>query len=158
MISKRSGGAALIASVSACLFTFVNLHFFKSGSREQPPHAVFVEVPDGTEPPELQLKGELAPGGDWLLHIETTHFSFTDVCVNRSEQSQIGHAHVHKGDRKIGTAYAPVFSLGHLAPGRHVFSVVLRAQDHRAVVSKEGLIHKKITIIVRASRKRRRLS
>ena len=65
--------------------------------------------------------------GEWLLRIEASGFGFTELCVDRTIATQTCHAHVHESDRKIGTAYLPVFWLGHLAPSRHEFLVMLRA-------------------------------
>ncbi len=158
MISGRIGSALLLASTAACFSVLVNLYLSNAGTFSQPPGTVFVEVPDGHKTPTMRLKSERAPNGEWLLRIETSNFAFTELCVNRTDRAQTGHAHVHEGDRKIGTAYVPVFSLGRLAPGRHEFLVMLRAQDHRAVVGGDGLIMERITITVPTPRDHRRLS
>ena len=129
MTCKRFANAALIASATACFSLLANFYLVNSGIREQPPSSVFVEVPEGQNMPRLRVTSERAFNGEWFLHIDTRNFIFTDLCVTRTGRTWVGHAHVHEGDRKVGTAYAPVFSLGHLAPGRHEFLVMLRAQD-----------------------------
>ena len=157
-ISGRIGSASLLASTVAGFLFLVNLFLANTGTFSRLPEALFVEVPNKNKFPTMSLKSMQAPNGEWLLHIETRNFVFTELCVNRTEGTQSGHAHVHKGERKIGTAYAPVFSLGRLAPGRHQFLVMLRAQDHRAVVGSDGLILEEITVTMPVPRGYRRLS
>ena len=148
-IPAYRGCALQIAVATACFTVALNLYLAMAGAMEQKPSAVFAEVPKGQKVPEMRLRGEIASSGERLLIIEASNFTFTDLCVGKTDATYIGHAHIHQGDRKIGTAYSPIFSLGTLPPGRHEFVATLRTRDHRAIVSAKGLAVARITFVVR---------
>ncbi|WP_136661111.1 hypothetical protein [Nitratireductor sp. XY-223] len=150
MTAPAYRGCAMQIAVATAFFTVaLNLYLAVAGAMEQKPSAVFAEVSEGQKVPEISLRGDIASSGERLLIIEASNFTFTDLCVGKTDATHIGHAHIHQGDRKIGTAYSPIFSLGTLPPGTHEFVVTLRTRDHRAIVSAKGLAIEKITFVVR---------
>lgn len=117
-------------------------------SQSGPPRSVFVSWPADRKAPELVLTpGQYADGG-WYLDLQAEGFAFSDLCQTVDGPQTVGHAHVYSGDRKIGAAYVPRADLGNLRPGRHRFRVVLRAQDHRALIGPAGMIDAEIVIVV----------
>jgi hypothetical protein len=113
-----------------------------------PPSSVFVAWPEGQSAPELKLSAGRYPDGSWHLDLAASGFTFSDLCQAVEGPQTIGHAHVYDGAKKIASAFVPRVPLGHLAPGQHRFHVILRAQDHRALVGSDGLISAEILIIV----------
>ncbi|UWQ79661.1 hypothetical protein K3725_01220 [Leisingera sp. S132] len=140
--------ALFIGSAAALVIGLVNYCVAETGVSEQVPRAVFLEVGQHEPLPGLQLRTEQAAGGEWLLHIDAIHFTFSDVCLVQASGTHTGHAHVYQGGEKVGTAFTPVFSLGRLEPGQHEFSVMLRAQDHRALIGPYGLIAARVKVTV----------
>ena len=113
-----------------------------------PPASVFVRLDPGQPDPRIEAQAYAASGGEWLLRLDVEGFAFTDICAVVERGEPLGHAHVYTGDRKIAAAYEPIVSLGKLAPGEHSFRIMLRAQDHRALVGSSGLIEQEINIVV----------
>ena len=113
-----------------------------------PPHAVFHQLDPSQAEPIVDLSVTQGQDGRWTLWIRTRHFEFTPVCQVVSEPVPLGHAHVIKGDTKIASAFQPWVTLGHLDPGEHSFRVVLRGQDHRALMGVSGLISADLTVTV----------
>jgi hypothetical protein len=113
-----------------------------------PPRALFLQLPATLSEPELALTASGAPDGSWQLRIETKGFRFTALCVADAAAVPVGHAHVILDDRKIASAFVPVVDLGVLPPGDHQVQVVLRAQDHRALVGRHGLVQAWVVISV----------
>jgi hypothetical protein len=113
----------------------------------QPPRTVFVILPDSAPQPALALNARREADGTWTVMIDAPGFVFTDLCRTASEAMPIGHAHVILDGAKVATATAPIFRLGPLAPGRHRLRIGLRAQDHRALVGKGGLVEAGLTLV-----------
>jgi hypothetical protein len=113
-----------------------------------PPRALFLQLPAGLPEPEIALAASQGPGGRWQLRIDARHFRFTALCLADAAALPVGHAHVILGDRKVASAYAPVVDLGVLPPGEHEMTVVLRGQDHRALVGAHGLVQARTVIEV----------
>ncbi|MGI9509127.1 MAG: hypothetical protein ACR2QJ_07250 [Geminicoccaceae bacterium] len=113
-----------------------------------PPETVFVLLDPSK--PDLEIDAEVIPAGDgeWLLRMEIDGFAFSETCAVVETGKPIGHAHVYEGGKKIAAAYQPILSLGKLSPGEHALRIMLRAQDHRALVGASGLIEREIRIIV----------
>lgn len=113
-----------------------------------PPETVFVML-DPTKPdPRIKAEAIAAGDGEWLLQMQVDGFSFSEICAVVETGKPVGHAHVYAGDKKIAAAYQPIVSLGKLPPGEHSLRIMLRAQDHRALVGSSGLIEQKIQIVV----------
>ncbi|MGI9420558.1 MAG: hypothetical protein ACR2RA_22270 [Geminicoccaceae bacterium] len=113
-----------------------------------PPASVFVHLDPGRPDPRIEAQAFKAGGGEWLLRLDVAGFSFSDICTTVDEAEPIGHAHIYAGDQKIAAAYEPIVSLGKLAPGEHKLRIMLRAQDHRALVGASGLIEREIRVVV----------
>lgn len=113
-----------------------------------PPRSVFVQLDPERPDPEIDAEATRLSDGEWLLRIEVDGFSFSEICAVVKTGEPVGHAHVYAGDEKIAAAYQPILSLGSLSPGEHIFRIVLRAQDHRALVGASGLIERKVAIVV----------
>ena len=114
------------------------------------PRSVFLTLPADVPQPSLALSATQDGSGAWLLRIDTTAFQFTDICITVSDPIPVGHAHVILNGAKIGAAYGPYMQIDALPPGRHRVSVVLRGQDHRALVGEHGLISATLMIDVPA--------
>ncbi|MEM8694116.1 MAG: hypothetical protein AAGG57_19885 [Pseudomonadota bacterium] len=114
----------------------------------RPPRAVFLVLPDDIEPPKVSLQVEPFAQGKYRVQIDTTEFQFTDICVAQAQAAPIGHAHVHVNGAKVASAYQPVVLIGPLAPGEHVIDVVLRGQDHRAILGRTGLVQGTVEVFV----------
>lgn len=113
-----------------------------------PPPAVFVKLDPAKPDPMIEAEAIAAEDGEWLLRMEIDGFAFSDICQVVRSGEPVGHAHVYAGDKKIASAYQPILSLGKLSPGRYVFDIVLRAQDHRALVGSQGLIKSVVEVTV----------
>ena len=112
------------------------------------PRSVFLELPPDQPAPAVSLRAARRPSGRWVLWVDTTDFQFTTVCLAEAAAVPVGHAHVIRNGVKIASAYHPVVDLGHLPPGEHQISAVLRGQDHRALLGRGRLLQGKITINV----------
>lgn len=97
------------------------------------PSSLFLTLPEDQPEIKFSLQTFRAPLGDWILQIEAQGFLFTESCGEVTEVGAIGHAHVYVDGQKVGTAYQPVFALGHLNQGPHIITVSLRAEDHRVL-------------------------
>ena len=113
-----------------------------------PPSSVFVRLDPGRPDPRIEAQAFAAKGGEWLLRLDVDGFAFTDICTVVESDEPVGHAHVYADNKKIAAAYEPIISLGKLAPGEHTLRIMLRAQDHRALVGSSGLIERHIRILV----------
>lgn len=118
----------------------------------RPPGSVFLVLPEDAVVPEVALQVEALGGGRFLLHLDARAFTFTDLCVSQAEAAPVGHAHVHVDGKKVASAFMPVIEIGPLAPGDHVIDVVLRGQDHRPLVTKNGLVRAITEVSVRGGR------
>lgn len=116
-----------------------------------PPRTLFLRLPAEVPAPSLTLAARGEVDGNWILEIKASGFRFTSLCTLAAEPIPVGHAHVYAGDRKLASAYLPVVDLGPLPPGRHEIRVVLRGQDHRALVGPDGLIEARTVIKVPAA-------
>ena len=113
-----------------------------------PPRSVFLRLPVGETVPEVDLQTYRHPSGHWHLRIAAKGFQFTSVCVAQADTIPVGHAHVIRDGVKVASAYHPIVDLGQLAPGRHRIRVILRGQDHGALVGPDGLIQAEIDVVV----------
>ncbi len=112
------------------------------------PRSVFLTLPTDLPEPEIKMTVSQDASGHWQLRLDVSAFQFTTLCVSDAEAVPIGHAHIIRDGIKIASAYHPIVDLGRLAPGRHRISVVLRGQDHRALLGQDGLLQKQIIIAV----------
>lgn len=134
--------------VMACVLATLVVAAPQVNAAGQPPSQIFVEWPKGRPAPEVRLTpGQYSQGG-WYIDVSAEGFVFTDLCQAVDGPQTIGHAHVYQGDQKIASAFHPRISLGDLGPGTHVFSAILRAQDHRALIGPSGLLKAAVTITI----------
>lgn len=117
-------------------------------AKGRPPRAVFLILPDTIAPPTVDLQADAIGGGRYRLYLNTRAFVFTDLCVPEADAVPIGHAHVHVNGTKVASAYVPVIEIGPLAPGTHLIDVVLRGQDHRPIIGRDGLAQGGVRITV----------
>lgn len=113
-----------------------------------PPRSVFLQLPSDLPEPQVGLAAERLPTGHWQVRIDAEAFRFTDLCLTEAAAIPVGHAHVILNGVKVASAYHPVVDLGDLPPGRHHIEAVLRGQDHRALVGRQGLIKADLVIAV----------
>lgn len=135
--------------VTLCLMATLALGAPVYNAENQAPRAVFLTLPDTAQVPTLAVTATKHDGA-WLLTLDTTGFTFTAFCLPTAEPAPIGHAHIILNGQKIGSAYVPIYDLGVLPPGLHRITVILRAQDHRALLGPHGLIEADLTLIVGA--------
>lgn len=144
LFSMRFGAVAFVAALLATLAAGVP----SINLAADPPRAVFLKLPGHVPQPTVSMQAHQASSGRWLLEIHASKFRFTDLCVTDAAAIPVGHAHVIRDGVKVASAYQPVVDLGVLAPGSHRITVVLRGQDHRALVGREGLISAVTEIVV----------
>ena len=137
----RHGAALTMAVLMATLAATAPLVNAKGG----PPRTVFLELPPEAEP-TVSLDLAPLPGGGWQIRIDTTGFVFTSLCLSQAEAIPVGHAHVIVDGVKVASAYHPVGNLTDLGAGAHEVRVVLRGQDHRALIGSTGLIQAKVWV------------
>ncbi|MEM8949585.1 MAG: hypothetical protein AAGA21_13650 [Pseudomonadota bacterium] len=113
-----------------------------------PPASVFVMLDPKTPDPRIEADVTSLPTGEQLLRLDVDGFTFSKICAAVETNEPIGHAHIYAGKQKIAAAYEPIVSLGKLPKGEHSLRIMLRAQDHRALVGSEGLIEREITVVV----------
>jgi hypothetical protein len=140
----RLASAALIAALLLSLVAGASAY----NRTHSVPRAVFLTLPEEVPQPEVAVSAAPLASGGWGLTIATTYFRFTDLCLSEAAAIPVGHAHIIRDGVKIASAYQPVVELGALPPGRHRISVVLRGQDHRALLGRNGLIKAEVTIDV----------
>lgn len=117
-------------------------------AKADPPDSVFVMLDPTTPDPSIEAELTSLESGEQLLRLDVDGFSFTDICAVVETGEPIGHAHIYAGNQKIAAAYEPIISLGRLPKGEHTLRIMLRAQDHRALVGSEGLIEREIRVVV----------
>ena len=115
-----------------------------------PPRSVFLQLPADVPEPQVSLSATRTTAGRWQLEIDAGAFRFTDLCLTEARPIPVGHAHIIHDGAKIASAFSPVVDLGMLPPGRHHLQAVLRGQDHRALVGRQGLIKADLVIVVPA--------
>ncbi|MGI9486649.1 MAG: hypothetical protein ACR2RF_12370 [Geminicoccaceae bacterium] len=113
-----------------------------------PPESVFVKLDPGRPDPLINAEVTSLKSGEQILRLDVDGFTFSDICAAVETGEPIGHAHVYAGNQKIAAAYEPIVSLGKLPKGNHTLRIMLRAQDHRALVGSEGLIEQHIRVVV----------
>lgn len=113
-----------------------------------PPRTLFAKFAAEEPVPSVAVSAVMDDDGRWVLAIEATGFRFTHLCTLTAEPVPVGHAHVYSGDRKLASAFYPVIDIGQLPPGRHEVRVVLRGQDHRALIGPLGLVEARTLIDV----------
>lgn len=113
-----------------------------------PPDSVFVMLDPEKTDPRIEAEVTSLKSGEQLLRLDVDGFSFTDICAVVRSGEPVGHAHIYAGNQKIAAAYEPIVSLGKLPKGEHTLRIILRAQDHRALVGSEGLIERHIRVVV----------
>ena len=143
----RHAAAALLAALLAALSVAAPLVNAAGG----PPRALFLRLPADLPEPRLALSARQGADGAWSLMIAAEGFRFTGICRADAEAAPVGHAHVLLGEVKVASAFAPTVGLGRLGPGLHRVRVLLRAQDHRALVGRNGLIQAEMVIAVPAA-------
>lgn len=111
-----------------------------------PPRSVFLRLPPDRPEPSVALTATPREDGTLRLRIETEGFTFTELCVTEAAAVPVGHAHVIVDGVKVASAYHPVIDLDPLPPGVHDVTVVLRGQDHRALLGRTGLIRAEATV------------
>jgi hypothetical protein len=146
MLKSASRHRAALAV--GCILVAVALGVPVVNANAGPPRALFLALPADLPEPRVSLSAAQDSDGSWRLKIDATDFQFTDLCVANAAAMPRGHAHVIEGDAKRASAYAPELILGHLAPGRHEFRVVLRGQDHRAMVGRGGMIEASLVLSI----------
>ncbi len=112
------------------------------------PRSVFLTLPDTLPAPELSLNLEPLASGRWRLTVEAAHFQFTELCVAEASALPVGHAHIIVNGEKVASAYQPIIDLDLEGEGLHQITVILRGQDHRALIGKDGLIAASMRIVV----------
>lgn len=140
----RFGAVTFIAMLLATLAAGAPLINSVAG----PPRAVFLQLPEDVPEPKVSLTAYQAAPGHWRLEIDAAQFQFSDLCVPDAAAIPVGHAHVIQNGVKVASAYQPVIDLGNLPPGSHRIAVVLRGQDHRALVGQTGLISAELVVFV----------
>ncbi|WP_147113441.1 hypothetical protein [Tateyamaria sp. syn59] len=113
-----------------------------------PPRTVFLVLPDIIAPPTVQVRADALGGGRYRLYLDTRNFAFTDICVLEAEAAPIGHAHIHVDGAKVASAFFPVIDIGPLDPGAHHIDVVLRGQDHRALIAQGAMVQGHTRLVV----------
>lgn len=113
---------------------------------------LFYKVPSSVPAPALQLKLDYT-GGTHVLHMNTTHFVFANLCkIPQAGESLVGHAHVYLDGRKIGSVYEPLAflpQLSSLSPGNHRLTVSLNIlPDHRALMIDGAPVSSEIEFII----------
>ncbi len=141
-LSSRNGAAGLLAALMLGL-TLVLPGVNAAG---RPPSAVFLVLPEEAIQPTVDLAATRGDDGRWQVRIGTTGFTFTEVCRTVATAEPVGHAHLIVDGVKVGSPKSPLAEVGRLGPGRHVIRVVLRGQDHRALIGRDGLIETAITV------------
>ncbi|MFL4470577.1 hypothetical protein ACERZ8_12060 [Tateyamaria armeniaca] len=143
-LTRLSVGPCLIALLLTTLVIAAPI----VNAKGRPPRAVFLILPDTATPPMVDVQAQAMGGGRYLVTLDTTAFMFTEICVSDAAAIPVGHAHVHVNGQKVASAYAPIVEIGPLAPGTHEIDVVLRGQDHRPLVARNGLVQGRIQITV----------
>ncbi|MEL6207216.1 MAG: hypothetical protein AAFR47_18140 [Pseudomonadota bacterium] len=115
-----------------------------------PPRSVFLLLPETEPAPQVDLVIHVTDTGELDLMIVTTGFRFTTTCMPEAAAIPVGHAHIHVDGVKVASAYHPRVLLSGLTPGVHQINVVLRGQDHRALVTAGGLIAKGMSVEIPA--------
>ena len=135
--------AATVATLAtlATLFSLMNVE-------ARPPKTLFVQVPDGMATPTVSATAEIDSAGITVLRIGAKNFRFLSMCKTVDQPEAAGHAHVYSNNKKIAAVYQPIVVLGKLAPGRHKFTISLQASDHRALVTKDGMITTDVVVQV----------
>lgn len=118
-----------------------------------PPPSVFLALEEEAALPKVALEVWRDAHGHWQVQISASDFQFTELCLTEAAAVPIGHAHVIRNGVKVASAYYPIVDLGQLPQGRHVIDVVLRGQDHRALVGPDGLITAQAVINVTTPRR-----
>lgn len=89
--------------------------------------------------PLVNLHPVDAPDTDgFALRIEVENFSFYHAAEDETHLAGQGHAHLYLNGLKLGRLYDPSFSVGPIAPGRHVLEVALNTNDHRPYLDEEN--------------------
>ena len=132
----RSGAGFAVAGLLATLAAAAPAVNAKGG----PPRSVFLTLPAEIREPEVALSVTPRPDGRWRIRIDTEGFTFSNLCLSEAEAIPVGHAHVIVDGVKVASAYDPIVEVGPFPAGLHDLTVVLRGQDHRALLGRHGLI------------------
>ena len=84
--------------------------------------------------------------GGWDVRASTTNFTFTPQNVNQAPVPNQGHIHIYV-DGTLYVSYSPWYHLGDLAPGQHIVTVALAANDHSIFTLNGNYIQTQKTIV-----------
>jgi hypothetical protein len=138
-------GATIAVSVFLATLAAAAPHI---NAESGPPRSVFLRLPGDAVDPTVAMDLEPRPDGRWRLRIDTDGFTFTSLCLTEAAAVPVGHAHVIVDGVKVASAFHPVIDLDPLPPGKHDVTVVLRGQDHRALLGRHGLIKAEAVVTV----------
>lgn len=112
------------------------------------PRSAFLVLPETAPEPQIAVTVSPLASGHLRLSLDVTHFQFTELCLVEADTAPIGHAHIIVDGVKLGSAFQPITDLEPLPKGRHEITVQLRAQDHRALLGRDGLIQARVVVEV----------
>lgn len=132
----RRGAVIIVALLLATLAAAAPL----VNSKGAPPRTVFLRLDSTVPQPAVSMDLRQTEGGRVMVRIHTRNFTFTEICLTDADAVPVGHAHVIVDGVKVASAFHPVVEIGPLEPGVHDVTVVLRGQDHRALLGDHGLL------------------
>ena len=92
-----------------------------------------MEIASGLDAPKIEMSVARNEKNDWLIEITTDNFEFfepvTEPLVHKDGQ---GHGHLYLNGLKLQRMFSQEAELGALPPGKHVISVTLNTNDHKA--------------------------
>lgn len=91
--------------------------------------------------------------GNYNLHVQIDHWTFTPERAGQASVANEGHGHVYVDGTKVGRLYGEWFHLGALEPGTHRIVVTLNGNDHRDFVVDGQPIQGETTVVSRPGRR-----
>ncbi|MFE8700062.1 hypothetical protein ACFYKX_05420 [Cytobacillus sp. FJAT-54145] len=111
----------------------------------------FVEIPEGTTSPKVDVRVSQDLSGTYYLKVTTYDFTFAPEKVGSMTPSfQEGHAHLYINGEKVNRLYGEYYNIGSLKPGRNVVKVSLHSNNHGALFFKGKPIEKSIVVEVQS--------
>ena len=118
-------------------------------SSESEHHHGTITIADEQPVPDVDLIVHKDPVNGWNLEIKLDNFAFAPENINRENQPNEGHAHLHINGEKVTRIYSNWYHLPELPSGRNELSVYLNTNQHEYLMYQDNMIEDTEVVDVR---------
>lgn len=92
-----------------------------------------MEMKSGHKTPKIDISVTEGYDKNWVVNLTTKNFEFYEPETNPpSHKMGQGHGHLYLNGLKLQRMYSKTATVGTLPPGKHIISITLNTNDHKA--------------------------